>query len=205
MRREHDDTPEALAPGTAGVAMSDTLPDSDRAARVVAFWRDAGPSRWFAKNEAFDRDFRERFLDAHLAAARRELDGWCDNAEACLALLILTDQFPRNAFRGTAHMFATDALARHFARIALHAGHMRQVAPALRPFFCLPFEHSEDLADQDLSVELFATLDAASLSWAEKHRDIIRRFGRFPHRNALLLRTPTPEELAFLDAGGFAG
>jgi len=175
------------------------------AAAVVAFWRDAGPSRWFAKNEAFDSEFRERFLDAHLAAARRELDGWSDTVEGCLALLILTDQFPRNAFRGTARMFATDALARHFARIALLAGYMQQVDQALRPFFCLPFEHSEDLADQDLSVQLHATLDAASQSWAETHRDIIRRFGRFPHRNALLLRTPTPEETSFLDAGGFAG
>jgi len=175
------------------------------AAAVVAFWRDAGPARWFAKDDAFDRDFRARFLDAHLAVARRELDGWSASAEGSLALLILTDQFPRNAFRGTPHMFATDALARHFARIALQASHMAQVEPALRPFFCLPFEHSEDLADQDLSVELHETLDASSQRWAALHRDIIRRFGRFPHRNALLLRTPTPEETSFLDAGGFAG
>lgn len=174
-------------------------------AAVVAFWRDAGPSRWFAKNDAFDRDFCERFLEAHMAAARRELDDWADSAEGCLALLILTDQFPRNAFRGTAHMYTTDPLARHYARIARRAGYLQQVEPALRPFFCLPFEHSEDLADQDVSVELLATLDDASRSWAEKHRDIIRRFGRFPHRNALLLRVSTPEELAFLAGGGFAG
>ena len=179
--------------------------DGPEPAAVVAFWRNAGPSRWFAKDDAFDRDFRERFFDAHMAAARRDLDHWAGDAAGCLALLILLDQYPRNAFRGTAHMFATDALALHYARVALRADHMQQVEPALRPFLALPFEHSEDLADQDLSVQLLATVDASSLMWAEKHRDIIRRFGRFPHRNAILLRESTPEERAFLDAGGFAG
>lgn len=174
-------------------------------AEVVTFWRDAGPRRWFAKDDAFDRTFREGFLDAHLAAARRELDHWTVDAQGCLALLILTDQYPRNAFRGTAHMFATDALARHYARGAMRLGHLAQVEPALRPFFLLPFEHSEDMSDQDLSVQLFSTLDEASRDWADKHRDIIRRFGRFPHRNALLMRESTADELEFLAGGGFAG
>lgn len=174
-------------------------------AAVLKFWREAGPSRWFAKDDAFDRTFRERCFDAHLAAARRELDDWTADAQSCLALLILTDQYPRNAFRGTAHMFATDALARHYARVAVQLGHMAQVEPALQPFFLLPFEHSEDMADQDLSVQLFATLDDGSREWADKHRDIIRRFGRFPHRNAVLMRESTAEELAFLAGGGFAG
>ncbi len=179
-------------------------PINDPAA-VVAFWREAGPSRWFIKDEAFDRDFRERFLEAHMAVARRELDGWSDGAESCLALLILADQFPRNAFRGTAHMYATDTLARHYARTALQAGHMAGVEAALRPFFVLPFEHSENLADQDLSVELCRALDPGTHRWALEHREIIARFGRFPHRNAVLLRESTDEERAFLAAGGFAG
>ena len=119
--------------------------------------------------------------------------------------MILLDQFPRNAFRGTAHMYATDPLARYFARRVDAAGLMTEVEPDLRLFFCLPFAHSEDIADQDLSVELNARLGAAELSHAEGHRDIIRRFGRFPHRNLLLFRETTAAEQAFLDQGGFAG
>ncbi|RZI72691.1 MAG: DUF924 family protein [Variovorax sp.] len=173
-------------------------------ADVVRFWR-AADANWFSRDPAFDRRFRERFLDLHLSAARRELEGWAATPEGSLALLILLDQFPRNAFRGTAHMYATDPLARHFARRAQLAGYMEVVEPKLRLFFCLPFAHSEDIADQDLSVELNARLGQAERSHAERHRDIIRRFGRFPHRNPLLLRETTAEEQAFLDQGGFSG
>ena len=117
----------------------------------------------------------------------------------------LLDQFPRNMYRGSAHAFATDPLARHFARAAIDAGFDRAVDPALRNFFYLPFAHSEDLADQDRGVALCADSSESDRHWAMVHRDIIQRFGRFPHRNAELGRESTAEETAFLRSGGFAG
>ncbi len=172
---------------------------------VLDFWREAGPGRWFAKDPAFDTRFRERFLPLHLAAARRELDGWIDAPDSALALLLLLDQFPRNAFRGTAHMYATDPLARHVAGRLLAQGFDQRIEPALRLFCYLPFAHSEALADQERSLALNRGLGAESLAHAQGHLDIVRRFGRFPHRNPLLGRETTAEEQAFLDAGGFAG
>ena len=180
--------------------MTETIQHHD----VTRFWREAGPDEWFDKDEAFDREFTTRFHAAHMAAARRELDHWLDEAEGALALLILLDQFPRNAFRGTAHMFATDPLALSFARQAVARGHDHAVEPVLRVFFYLPFEHSEALADQDRSVALCEGLDSYA-RYARTHRDVIVRFGRFPHRNAVLGRETTAGERAFLDAGGFAG
>ncbi|MGN6113000.1 MAG: DUF924 family protein [Luteimonas sp.] len=173
------------------------------AAQVVAFWREAGPSKWFRGGDAFDAACRERLGPSHHAAARRELDGWSSTPDGALALLLLLDQIPRNMFRGSGHAFATDGLARHFARLALEAGHDAAFEPALRAFFYLPFEHSEAMADQDRSVALFAALgDANYRDYALAHRDVIARFGRFPHRNAALGRDTTPEEQAWLDAGG---
>ena len=172
---------------------------------VVAFWRDAGPPRWFRKDDAFDREFRGRFLALHEAAAQGKLDAWAETAEGALALCILLDQFPRNAFRGTARMFATDAPARRVARTAIDAGFDSRVDPQLRQFFYLPFMHSEELADQDFSVELAPRAGPDSVKWAVLHRDIVVRFGRFPHRNDLLGRASTPEERRFLDEGGFSG
>lgn len=172
---------------------------------VLAFWRDAGPSRWFRKDAAFDEQFRNRFLTAHEAAQRGELDAWADDAQGALALLILLDQFPRNAFRATPRMFESDGKARDIARQALRAGLDAQVEADLRNFFYLPFTHSEQLADQDLAVELTRALGDEPLRYGIMHRDIIERFGRFPHRNALLGRSTTPEEQRFLDDGGFAG
>lgn len=176
-----------------------------RALSVTKFWRDAGEDAWFEKNEAFDADFGNRFLDLHYAAARRECDGWSDHAEGSLALMILLDQFPRNCFRGTGHMCATDPLARHFAQKAVLAGHDLLLEPELRVFLYLPFEHSELLADQERSVALTAANAPEYLKYAEEHRDIIQRFGRFPHRNRMLGRETTAEEQAFLDGGGFSG
>ncbi|MGN6578596.1 MAG: DUF924 family protein [Bordetella sp.] len=176
----------------------------DQAQAIVEFWRGA-EAHWFRKSDTFDRTFRERCLELHFAAARRELDDWNRTPHGSLALLILLDQFPRNAFRGTAHMYATDPLARHHARQALAQGHMEQVEEALRLFFCLPFAHSEDLADQDLSMTLHARLGPGFMTHAKEHRDIVLQFGRFPHRNPLLLRETTDREQAFLDSGGFAG
>lgn len=177
--------------------------DNVTPAQVVAFWREAGIGKWFGGGPVFDAECRERFGDAHHAAARRELDGWAGTPEGALALLLLLDQIPRNIFRGSGHAFATDGLARHFARRALEAGHDATFEPALRAFFYLPLEHSEDLADQDRSVALFAALDDANYDgYATAHRDVIVRFGRFPHRNAALGRDTTPGEQAWLDAGG---
>ena len=177
---------------------------------VVGFWTGAGPKQWFAKNAAFDDAIRLKFEATHFAAARGEYEAWRQTAEGTLALLILLDQFPRNLFRGSAHAFATDPLARRIARAAAQDDLDLQVHPTLRPFFYLPFEHSEDLADQDLSVRLCEahrdrTGDEDTLKWAVIHRDIIARFGRFPHRNACLGRETTAEEQVFLDEGGFSG
>ena len=179
-------------------------------ADVIGFWRAAGPSKWFAHSAAFDDAIRLRFEPVHHRAARLEYAGWSATPHGALALLLLLDQFPRNLYRGSAHAFATDPLARAIADAALAAGHDQATEPSLRPFFYLPFAHSEALADQDRSVDLCEAHDAATgdidtLKWAVAHRDIIRRFGRFPHRNAALGRATTPEEQAFLDQGGFAG
>lgn len=172
---------------------------------VADFWRQAGPRRWFAKNEAFDADFKSRFEAAHHAAATGALDHWAADAEGALALLVLLDQLPRNAWRNSGHMFATDGKALAIARAAVDAGLEQKVEAALHPFFYLPFMHSEVLADQERSVRLCGKLDGNTLRYAELHRDIIARFGRFPHRNKALGRDTTPEEQKFLDEGGFAG
>jgi uncharacterized protein (DUF924 family) len=181
-----------------------------RAAGIVDFWREAGPRRWFRKDPAFDEAIRRRFEHDHLAAARGEHDRWAETAEGALALVLLLDQVPRNLWRGTAHAWATDPLARRFARVAVQAGHDRAVEAGLRAFFYMPFQHSEDLADQDDGVRLVEAwvaegADPRELRWPAHHRDVVRRFGRFPHRNAALGRATTPEEQAFLDSGGFAG
>jgi uncharacterized protein (DUF924 family) len=173
---------------------------------VLGFWRNAGPEKWFKKSVAFDEAIRLKFEPVHHAAARGEYDSWSAAPESALALLILLDQFPRNLYRNSAHAFATDPKARAIARAAIEAGFDRQVEPDLRNFFYLPFEHSEDLADQDYSLALCAEAGVEDdVKWAGIHRDIIQRFGRFPHRNAALGRQTTAEEQEFLDEGGFGG
>ncbi len=174
-------------------------------AAVIAFWRAAGPDRWFERDNAFDDEIRRRFLATYEAAAAGKLTDWEQSAEGSLALLILLDQFPRNMFRGEARAFATDALARAVASRAILNG-FDGAFPDMRGFFYLPFEHSENLADQERCIALYkAAGDADGVKWAEIHADIIRRFGRFPHRNAVLGRMTTPEEQKFLDDGGFSG
>jgi uncharacterized protein (DUF924 family) len=177
----------------------------DWVAEMIDFWRAAGREKWFTKDLAFDNECREQFLHHHFAAARRAYDHGAETAAGSLALVLLLDQFPRNAFRGTGHMSATDPLARMFARSAVAAGHDKTTSEDLRPFLYLPFGHSEDLADQDLSVELNRALGPEEEKYAIGHRDIVRRFGRFPHRNPLLGRASTSDEEAFLASGGFAG
>jgi uncharacterized protein (DUF924 family) len=175
------------------------------ASEVVHFWQEAGPERWFRKDDAFDREFRERFLAAHEAAVRGELRHWERDAQGVLALLVLLDQLPRNAFRGQARTYASDEQALALALRAIDAGFDRQVPEPLRQFFYLPLMHSERLQDLDRAVELAASLGADTLHWAQHHREVLRRFGRFPHRNALLGRQSTPGELRFLEEGGFGG
>ena len=175
-------------------------------AEIVAFWLQAGPGKWFSKDGAFDADIRARFLPAHEAAMAGALHGWEAAPESALALLLLLDQFPRNMFRGTPRAFASDASARAVADRAIARGFDRAVAPHSRSFFYLPFMHSEELADQERCVALYiAAQNDDGLKWAHEHADIIRRFGRFPHRNAVLGRTTTAEEAAFLADGGFSG
>lgn len=179
-------------------------------AEIIAFWLRHGPKKWFGKDDAFDAEIATSYATDHIAASRGDYAGWEATAEGSLALLLLLDQFPRNLYRGSAHSYATDGLARSIAAKSLDAGFDRAVEAALRPFFYLPFEHSETLADQEHCVALCKahcdeTGDTESLRWAKEHHDIIARFGRFPHRNKALGRQTTPEEQAFLVAGGFKG
>jgi uncharacterized protein (DUF924 family) len=173
---------------------------------VLAYWRALGPRRWFVKDAAVDGEIRDRFQNLFTAALAGSLGHWDDDASGALAHIIVLDQFPRNMFRGTAAAFAADPLARAAAGRAIDRGFDRQAAKAERPFFYLPYMHSEALADQKRCCELcLAAEDEGTLKYAELHADVIRRFGRFPHRNAVLGRVTTPEEQAFLDSDGFAG
>ncbi|MBN8921156.1 MAG: DUF924 domain-containing protein [Rhizobiales bacterium] len=173
---------------------------------IVDFWLAAGPEKWFNKDAGFDAEIRARFLAAQEAAARGELSAWEATPEGAIALLILLDQFSRNLYRGEARTFAADPMARGIADRAIARGDDMALGMPLRQFFYLPFMHSELLADQERSVALYRALGDADLQkFADEHADIIRRFGRFPHRNPVLGRATTPDEQAYLDAGGFAG
>jgi len=175
-------------------------------ADVVAFWREAGPERWFAKDDGFDAECRSRFLAAWEAARRGELNGWAETAEGALGLVLLLDQMPRNMFRGDPRAWSSDAEARQAAEAALAKGFDQEVEPEIRAFFYLPFEHAEDRAAQARSLALFEALgNPENLKWARHHHDIIVRFGRFPHRNAVLGRESTPAECAFLEVDDFRG
>ena len=175
-------------------------------ADVVAFWRTAGGEKWFKRDEAFDREIHERFAATHAAAAAGTLAHWGKTAEGALALVLVLDQFSRNLFRDTAEAFAQDAMATEAAGAALDAGFDREVEPDLGVFFHMPFMHSEAIADQERCIALCHHFTGPeSLKYACEHRDIIRRFGRFPHRNAVLGRHTSAAEQAFLDGGGFAG
>ncbi|MET0430588.1 MAG: DUF924 family protein [Microvirga sp.] len=178
-----------------------TTPDE-----IISFWRAAGPDRWFAADEGFDRTCRNRFLPSHEAAARGDLDGWQDTPEGALALVLLLDQFSRNMFRGSPRIYETDPAALAVAERAVARGFDTRVDPLFRQFFYLPFMHSEDLSHQVRSISLYEALaDPDSLQWARHHHGIVARFGRFPHRNVLLGRRTTPEEEAFLAESPFRG
>ena len=172
---------------------------------VLHFWREAGPDKWFEKDDAFDAAICEKFLGTYEAAAAGKLEAWEATAEGALALVIVLDQFPRNMFRGDARTYAADPLARAAANLALKRGYDLDVPEQERGFLFLPFMHSEDIDDQKRCVALYREAGDENLSHAERHAEIIRRFGRFPHRNAVLGRATTPEEQAYLDGGGFKG
>ncbi|AWB25538.1 DUF924 domain-containing protein [Methylobacterium currus] len=167
-------------------------------ADLVAFWREAGFDRWFTADPAFDGACRA-YLPLHEAAARGALASWDETPEGALALVLLLDQFPRNLFRGTPRAWATDAQALAVAERALARGHDRAIEPALRIFLYMPLTHAEDLGLQERSVALFTALGLpVHREAAIEHRDLIRRFGRFPHRNAVLGRPETAAERDYL-------
>ncbi|MFQ5466831.1 MAG: DUF924 family protein [Kiloniellaceae bacterium] len=183
------------------------IPDADTAAiaDILRFAFDDGPSsRWFRKDPDFDAAVCARLGVHYEAAAAGAHDRWMETAEGCLALCLVLDQAPRNLFRGDARAHGADAKARAVTRHALERGFDRQLPQARRMFLYLPLEHSESMADQNLCVRLMATLDEDPewLDYARRHRDIIARFGRYPHRNAALGRDSTPEEVEFLSQPG---
>ena len=173
---------------------------------IIAFWREAGRERWYTQDATFDDDLRRRFFGLWRKAAAGELASWETSDDGALALVIILDQFPRNMFRDDIRTYSSDALAREVATRAIARGADQRIEAALLEFLYMPFMHSEHLADQQRCVELFRnTGNIDNLGYAQDHADIIRRFGRFPHRNNVLGRTTTPEEQAFLDSGGFSG
>ena len=173
---------------------------------VISFWREAGPEKWFSKDDAFDQACRDRFLSTYEAAARGDLNEWELTPEGALAVILLLDQFPRNMFRGKRETYKTDPVALEAADRAIERGFDHKVEPQFRRFFYLPFMHSETLGHQERSVALNEALgDEDSIKYAHHHRDIVARFGRFPHRNAILGRETTPEEEAFLKESDFRG
>lgn len=177
-----------------------------RPEEIFLFWKDAGPDKWFKSDTLFDREIRARFLETYRAAMRGELEHWERSAYGAFALVIVLDQFPRNMFRGTPEAFASDEKAKQIADRAISAGRDKAVDPEVHMFFYMPFMHSEALADQERCVALMAQSGKQeNIKYAEIHLDAIVRFGRFPHRNAILGRTSTPEEIAYLQGGGFSG
>jgi uncharacterized protein (DUF924 family) len=175
-------------------------------AEILTFWREAGSDRWYRRDDAFDTEVRARYLELWRKAAAGGLSSWEATDDGALALTIVLDQFPRNMFRDDPLTYSTDRLAREVASRAIDRGVDARIEPALLEFLYMPFMHSEHMPDQLRCIELFgSTENAGNLGYAEQHADIIRRFGRFPHRNRILGRPTTPEEQAFLDAGSFSG
>jgi len=180
--------------------------DMPSPADILSFWRQAGPERWYTRDDAFDAEVRRRYLGLWQRAAAGELSAWEDSDDGVLALTIVLDQFPRNMFRGDPKTYTSDAIAREVASRAIGRGADTRVPEDLREFLYLPFMHSEHLADQLHCVDLFRKVGGAdNLKYAEDHAAIIRRFGRFPHRNRILGRPMTAEEQAYLDQDGFQG
>lgn len=180
--------------------MKDTKTD------ILEFWfSETKPAQWFLKNPDFDQTIRDRFSGDYDLGAAGIFDGWQDEAEGCLALCILLDQFPRNMFRDAPRAFATDHKSLGFAKHALGKKFDALLPPQKRSFLYMPFMHSEDPADQAKSVEVFGSMkkdNPMGYDYALRHQKVIERFGRFPHRNAILGRQSTPEELSYLNEPG---
>ncbi|OEJ69292.1 DUF924 family protein [Magnetovibrio blakemorei] len=183
---------------------------SDTVDAILSFWfgtpdaADYGTDRaaWFVKDPKFDEDIKTRFEDVLMTLTSTEVQQMANSPEGAVAAVVLFDQFPRNIYRNDARAFATDAQALSLARQAVNRGFDQKVIPVMRKFLYLPFEHSENLEDQNMALALFATLGPLDLDYAQKHFDIIARFGRFPHRNEALGRTSTTEEIKFLSQPG---
>jgi Uncharacterized protein conserved in bacteria len=180
---------------------------TSRAETVLRYWTDLGPEGWYAGGEALDSDIRQRFAGDWAEAAAGAYGDWMHCAEGMLAYLILTDQFPRNMFRGSAQAFATDPLARRVAHYAWQNQADLKIDEPVRQFFYLPLSHSESPFDQDRCVALtkarMPQTGEGTLLHARAHREVIRRYRRFPFRNEALGRVSTPEEQAFLASGGY--
>ena len=176
-----------------------------KAEEIMEFWRGVGPAGWFRVDPEVDDAIRSRFGDLCEAARKGELVNWVTEAESCTALLVLLDQFPRNIYRGEARAFASDQRALDVATWAISRGRDGWIEGPERSFYYLPLMHSEILTNQDRSVRLYLIGfgRGENLRHARAHREIIRRFGRFPFRNAALGRQSTPEEVEFLEAGGY--
>jgi uncharacterized protein (DUF924 family) len=173
---------------------------------VSSFWESAGASRWFFKDAAFDGALKVRFGGALAEARAGAFDHWADTPEGALGLVILLDQVSRNIHRGSPLAFAADARALRIAKQSVAQGFLSKITSPRAMWFCMPFEHSENIDDQWRCLSLFQTMGLNDMAhWAKVHLDIIARFGRFPHRNSILGRKSTAEELAFLKAGGFSG
>lgn len=196
---------------TQTTSTSPAIESRSRADALLRFWFGSEvadqatepQAKWFTKDPSFDEAFRSAFLEDYEAAINGQYESWRATAETTVALVVLLDQFPRNVFRNRAEAFASDAQARDVARHALAQKFDEALPPVWRWFLYLPFEHSESLEDQRLSMRLFESLrghgdSASAIDYARRHLEIIERFGRFPHRNAALERTSTEEELQFL-------
>jgi uncharacterized protein (DUF924 family) len=174
---------------------------------VLTFWfEETQPAQWFQKNPEFDALVRTRFEPVYEDARAGKFEHWQSDADGALALCVIFDQFPRNMFRDTARSYATDDQALLVAKRAVHLGLDQVVVSVKRRFIYLPFEHSEKFADQKRSLELFTSLkkdDPISYEYAVRHYQVIERFGRFPHRNAILGRANTPEEDVYLSENGY--
>ena len=176
------------------------------AASVLEFWQNAGPKAWFAKSDEFDTSIRQQFGVLHEKAASNELSAWEDQPDSALALILILDQFSRNLFRNDARAFAQDELCLKIAKSSLSQNFDAKVDPSLKQFYYMPLMHSESILDQRHCVRLFHAANLPdNLKFAILHRDIIERFGQFPHRNSVLGRPISPTERSFLDGGGFSG
>ena len=178
------------------------------AEEVLTFWFAVeNKPWWFKSTTSLDHDITERFLDTYRAAADGSLDAWTQTPHGCLALVVVLDQFPLNMFREQPQCFATEAASRRVAGLAIEKDFDSELDDEEKAFLYMPYMHSENLVDQDRSVALFRKAGLTKhIRWAEHHRDIVRRFGRFPHRNAIIGRTSTPEEVDYLNSPeGFLG